>query len=165
MIGGTFVRVARPQVWPWAAGAAAAAAALAVMLRLRPRLRASATVGLGALAGAAALAAYVTFSTADAPDGRTAWGRVAVVAAFGTALAVALVRVGGVRRSHLAGVIGAAAAALCIGALGVFRHGAVVSSLPAGAARGLCAAAITLGVVALAASLIVDDPVHLKGAR
>lgn len=165
-IGGAFVRVARPTLWPWLAGALAAAAALAALLRLRPGLRRQAAVALGTIAGAAALVAFVSFSTADAPTGGAAWGRVVVVSAFAVALAGALVRVRGVRRSHLAGVIGAAAAALDLGALGVFRHGAVVASIPAGAARALCAVAVTAGVVALVTSLTVDAPILVpKGGR
>jgi hypothetical protein len=171
VLGGSFVRVTRPAAWPWLAGGAALGLLLAAALWLRPRLRVAGAVALGAAAGAAGLAAFVSFSAADAPSGGVAWGRVAVVAAFGAALAVALVRVRGVRRAHLAGIVGAAAAALDLGSLGVFRHGVVVSALPAVPTRALCALAVVAGVVALGASLAVHDdrrrrPVLVpKGAR
>jgi hypothetical protein len=164
-IAGTFVRVARPDPWPWVAGAAALVAAIGTVLRLRPRLRASAATALGAAAGAAALTAFVSFTTADATDGRVAWGQIAVAAAFGAALAAAFVRLHGVRRSHLAGVVGAGAAALSLGSLGVFRHGVVVSSLPAAGARALCALALTAGLAALATSLTVQDRTMRRAAR
>jgi hypothetical protein len=169
-LGGSFVRVSRPSGWPWLAGVVLLGLLLGGALRLRPRLRVRGAVALGCAAGAAGLVAFVAFSAADAPTGGVAWGRVAVVAAFGAGLAVALVRVRGVRRAHLAGIVGAAAAALDLGSLGVFRHGVVVSALPAVPTRALCALAIVAGVVALGASLSVHDDRHRsvlvpKGAR
>jgi hypothetical protein len=156
-LGGSFVRVARPDAWPWLAGALALGIVLGATLRLRPRLRVPGAVALGCAAGAAGLAAFVAFSAADAPTGGVAWGRVAVAAAVGAGLAVALIRVRGVRRAHLAGIVGAAAAALDLGSLGVFRHGVVVSALPAAPTRALCALAVVAGAVALGASLSVHD--------
>jgi hypothetical protein len=168
---GSFVRVSRPSSWPWLAAAVLLGVLLGAALRVRPRLRVPGAVALGCAAGAAGLVAFVAFSAADAPTGGVAWGRVAVVAAFGAGLTVALVRVQGIRRAHLAGVVGAAAAALDLGSLGVFRHGVVVSALPATPTRALCALAIVAGLVALGASLSVHDdrdrrPVLVpKGAR
>jgi hypothetical protein len=156
-IGGTFVRVDRPSPWGWLAGAALLVGAVGVVLRARPGLRGPAATALGAAAGAAALTAFVSFTTADATTGRVAWGQIAVAAAFGAALAVAFVRLHGARRSHLAGVVGAGAAALSLGSLGVFRHGVVVSSLPAAGARALCALALAAGVAALGTSLTVKE--------
>lgn len=156
-IAGTFVRVRRPALWPWLAGAAAAAAIVAAVLRLRPAARRPAAVVLGVAAAAAALVAFVSFATADATTGRISWAQIAVVAGLASAAAVALVRLQGARRSHLAGVLGAAAAALALSSLGVFRHGVVISSLPAGAARLLCATAVTGGAAALAASIAMTE--------
>lgn len=163
-LAGSFVRVARPAVWPWLAAAVLLGALLGGALRLRPGLRVPGAVALGCAAGAAGLVAFVAFSAADAPTGGVAWGRVAVVGAFGAGLAVALARVRGVRRAHLAGVVGAAAAALDLGSLGVFRHGVVVSALPAVPTRALCALAIVAGVVALGASLSVHDDRRRRAA-
>lgn len=162
---GTFVRVRRPSPWPWLAAAAGLAALLGIALRLRPSLRPLATVVLGVAAGAAALAAFVSFTTADATTGRIAWGQIVVVAMFAAGLAVAFARLHGARRSHLAGVVGAAAAALSIGSLGVFRHGVVVSSLPAAEARVLCALAFTAGIAALAASFTISEGPRAETAR
>jgi hypothetical protein len=164
-IDGTFVRVDRPSPWPWLAGVAALVCAVALVLRVRPRLRAPAATALGVAAGAAALTAFVSFTTADATTGRVAWGQIAVAAAFGAALAVAFVRLHGVRRSHLAGVVGAGAAALSLGSLGVFRHGVVVSSLPAAGARAFCALALAAGVAALCTSLTVREQGLRRAAR
>ncbi len=164
-IGGTFVRVGRPSPWPWVGGAVVLAAAIGLLLRARPRLRGPASTALGAAAGAAALTAFVSFTTADATTGRIAWGQIAVAAAFAAALAIAFTRLHGARRSHLAGVVGAGAAALSLGSLGVFRHGVVVSSLPAAGARTLCALAFTAGVAALASSLTVHESTFRRAAR
>lgn len=164
-IGGTFVRVGRPSPWPWLGGAVALLAAIGLLLRLRPRLRGQVATTLGAAAGAAALTAFVSFTTADATTGRVAWGQIAVAAAFAAALAVAFVRLHGARRSHLAGVVGAGAAALSLGSLGVFRHGVVVSSLPAAGARALCALALAAGVASLATSLTVKEHALRRTAR
>lgn len=164
-IGGAFVRVGRPSPWPWVAGAAVLAAAIGLLLRSRPALRGPAATALGGAAGAAALTAFVSFTTADATTGRIAWGQIAVAAAFAAGLAIAFARLHGARRSHLAGVVGAGAAALSLGSLGVFRHGVVVSSLPAVGARVLCALALIAGVAALATSLTVRETTLRRTAR
>lgn len=154
---GAFIRVPRPILWPWLAAVGVTAAALIALLRVRPALRRPATIVLGSVAAIAALVAFVSFTTADATTGRVAWAQIGVVAAFAAALAAALIRLRGVRRSHLAGVVGAASAAISLGSLGVFRHGVVISSLPAGAARTLCAVALTGGAAALVASITMVE--------
>jgi hypothetical protein len=50
----------------------------------------------------------------------------------------------------LAGLVGAAAAVASLGSLGVFRHGVIVSVLPAAASRAVCALAVAAGVACAA---------------
>ena len=144
-VGGTFVRYRRPSPWTWLAVAGLIVAAAVVATRLRPALRPPLALALGVLAGVAALTAFVTFGIADAPNGQAAWAQIGVGAALAAAVAVALVRLDGERRVVLAGLVGAAAAVASIGTLGVFRHGVVVSALPALASRGVCALAVATG--------------------
>jgi hypothetical protein len=58
------------------------------------------------------------------------------------------------RRSQLAGLLGAVAAALSLGSLGVFRHGVVVSLLSATASRTLLAVALFAGAAAAVTSFL-----------
>jgi hypothetical protein len=147
-LGGTFVRFRRPPLWPWLAGAAAAGLVVAVALRLRPVVRTPLATALGAVAGAAALTALVSFGWADAPNGRVAWVQIALGWALAGAVAAGFVRLRGERRTVLAGLVGAAAAVASIGSLGVFRHGVVVSLLPASLSRAVCAVAVVAGLAA-----------------
>jgi hypothetical protein len=151
-LGGSFVRYRRPSPWAWLVGVALAVAAAVAATRLLPDLRPRVAVALGVLAGAAALTAFVTFGIADAPNGQAAWAQIGLGVALAAAVAVALVRLHGERRVNLAGLVGAAAAAASLGSLGVFRHGVVVSALPADASRTVCAFAVAAGVASAAAA-------------
>ncbi len=145
-LGGSFVRYRRPSPWAWLAAAVAVVAAAVAAARLLPRLRSPLALALGVLAGGAALTAFVTFGIADAPSGQAAWVQIGLGFALAAAVAVALVRLDGERRLVLAGLVGAAAAVASLGSLGVFRHGVVVSVLPAAASRGVCALALAAGI-------------------
>jgi hypothetical protein len=147
-IGGAFVRYRRPSPWVWLGAAALVVASAVAAARLLPRLRTPLALGLGALAGVAALTAFVTFGIADAPNGRAAWVQLALGMVLAAVVAVALVRLDGERRVVLAGLVGAAAAVGNLGTLGVFRHGVVVSVLPGVASRAVCALAVAAGVAA-----------------
>ena len=100
-VGGTFVRYRRPSPWPWLAAAAAVVAAAVAAGRFLPSLRSSLALVLGALAGLAAVTAFVTSAS---PTLRTAGGMGAARAgiALAAAVAVALVRLDGERRVVLA---------------------------------------------------------------
>jgi hypothetical protein len=143
-IGGTFVRYARPAVWPWLLAVVAFAAAVALALRFHRRV----TTGLGSTAGLAALVSLIAFSAADAPSGSVAWLQIVLGAGLGTLALAALVRAREPRRSHLAGLLGAVAAAVSLGSLGAFRHGVVVSLLSANGSRTLLAVALVAGAAA-----------------
>jgi hypothetical protein len=148
-IAGTFVRYSRPTVWPWLAAALVFAGVVLAAVRLgRP-----VTTGLGAVAGAAALASLIAFSVADAPNGRVQWLDIVLGVGLGAVMYGLLVRSHCARRSTVAGVLGGAAAAVSLGSLGVFRHGVVISALPATACRALLETAFVCGVAAAATSL------------
>jgi hypothetical protein len=150
MIGGTFVRYERPALWPWFVAGVVFACAVAVAVRFHRRI----TTGLGTLAGLAALASLIAFAAADAPNGRVAWLQIALGVGLGLVVCAVLVRAGEPRRSQLAGLLGAIAAALSLGSLGAFRHGVVVSLLSATASRTLLALALFAGVAAAVTSFV-----------
>jgi hypothetical protein len=147
-IGGSFVRYSRPAVWPWLIASAAFAAAVVFAVRLRRRV----TLGLGTTAGLAALVSLIAFSAADAPNGRVAWLQIGLGVGLGVVVCVVLVRAREPRRSQLAGLLGAVAAALSLGSLGAFRHGVVVSLFSATASRALLALALVAGAAAAVTS-------------
>jgi hypothetical protein len=157
VIRGTFVRYARPSLWPWLAVAASTVVAALLTARRRPAWRRWLAIGLGAAGGVAAIVALATFGAADSPSGGVAWGGIALAAVVGGAAAVALVRLDGEGRIQLAGLVGLAAAATSIGSLGVFRHGVVISVLPAPVARVLCLTALAGGLAAGATGLLTDE--------
>jgi len=156
-IGGEFVRYRRPLLWPWLLGAAVLAAGVAIVVRGRPRVRGGVATVLGAVSGLAALAGLVSFDAADAPNGRVAWVQIVLGVGLAAVVYGALVRVRGVRRAHLGGIIGVAAAAVTIGALPVFQHGVVISLLPATISRALCVLAFAGGAVAAATSYLTEE--------
>jgi hypothetical protein len=147
-IGGTFVRYARPAIWPWALAAAVFTAAIAAAVHLHRRV----TIGLGTTAGLAALVSLIAFSAADAPTGRVAWLQIVLGIGLGVVVCSVLLRSHEPRRSQLAGLLGAVAAALSIGSLGAFRHGVVVSLLSATGSRALLALALVAGASAAVTS-------------
>jgi hypothetical protein len=145
-VGGEFVRYRRPSPWGWLAGAGALVGSVIAVTRFQPGSRAPLALALGIVAGLAALTAFVTFGVADAPNGQAAWVQIGLGIALAAAVAVALVRLDGERRLVLVGLVGAAAAAASLGSLGVFRHGVIVSVLPAAASRSVCALAVAAGI-------------------
>jgi hypothetical protein len=147
-IAGTFLRYPRPMLWPWFAGGVAFGVAVAAAVRLWRPL----TTTLGALAGLAALTSLIAFSAADAPNGRVAWLQIALGLGLGVVVCVVLVQAREPRRSQLAGLLGAIAAALSLGSLGVFRHGVVVSLVSAPASRALLAVTLLAGAAAAVTS-------------
>jgi hypothetical protein len=149
LIGGTFVRYARPPLWPWLVVAVAFAGLVAAALRLHRPV----TTLLGAVAGLAAVVSLVAFSVADAPNGQVAWVQIVLGVGLAVAMYALLVRSHGPRRSAVAGLLGGAAAAVSLGSLGVFRHGVVVSALPGTVSRALVELAFVCGVAAAATSL------------
>ncbi len=163
-IGGTFVRVARPALWPWLAGGIALAAGIYAVSRRRP-WHGALTVGLGVAGGFAALAAVTTFAVRAAPTGGVAWLQLASGIAVAVVLGGLLVYLRGRRRAHAAGVVGAVAAAVALSSLPVFWHGVVVSALPATGARLVCALALVCGLAAAALSFLPEFDEPAGGSR
>jgi hypothetical protein len=147
-IGGAFVRYSRPALWPWLIATAAFATAVVFAVRLHRRV----TIGLGTVAGLAALASLIAFSAADAPNGRVAWLQIGLGIGLGAVVCGVLVTAHEPRRSQLAGLLGAVAAALSLGSLGAFRHGVVVSLFSATGSRALLALALVAGTAAAVTS-------------
>jgi hypothetical protein len=156
-LGGTFVRYARPSIWPWVAGALVSGAALAAALRLRPRLRGRMTTALGSLAGLAALATLVTFGVADAPNGRVAWAQIVIGCVIGAIVAGALVRLGEHRRVQLAGLLGLASVVVSLGWLSAFWHGVIISLLSASATRLILIVGLVAGATAAVTSFTIEE--------
>ncbi len=157
-ITGTFVRVPGPDVGPWLLGAVAATVAILTVAVRRPRTRATLVLVLAIVAGLAALVAITAFAVRDAPTGGIEWFQLAGGAVVATVAVAVLVRANGARRTTVAGVIGALAAAAMLSSLPIFRHGVVISALPAGVARLACAAAVVGGICAAGLSFIADQP-------
>jgi FtsH-binding integral membrane protein len=154
-ISGSFVRVPRPALWPWA-GAALVVGLAAVAMHRRPHLRRTATVATGVLAGLAGLTAQTGFTLRDAPSGNVAWVIIAAVFVIAAIAGCSLALTHGVRRAYVAGMIGLSVAVVCLSWVGVFLHGVVVSALPATATRFICAIACAAGLIAVIGVVGVD---------
>jgi hypothetical protein len=161
VIAGTFFHVSPPSLLPWLLGGLAVAAAVAAAAVRRPGTRGVLALVLAVVAAAAALVAIGAFAFRDAPTGGIQWFQLAGGAVVAVAAAAVLVRTHGSRRTLAAGVIGALAAAAMLGSLPVFRHGVVISALPATVARLACAVALVGGVCAAAVSLAAEQPRRL----
>lgn len=148
-IAGRFVRHTRPALWPWALIAIVLAASAAVAARRRWAV----ATPLGGVAGAAAVTALAAFSVADAPNGRVAWTQLGLGLFLAAVMFVTLARTRGSRRTAVAGLLGAIAAAVSLGSIGVFRHGVVVSALPAELTRLLVEVALVWGAAAAVTSM------------
>ena len=126
---------------------------LAALTAVTIRLGRSVAIPLGSAAGAAAVSALAAFSVADAPNGRVAWTQLGLGLFLAVAMFFVLARSRGARRTTVAGLLGAVAAAVSLGSLHVFRHGVVVSALPATASRLLVEIALVAGASAALVSL------------
>jgi hypothetical protein len=165
-IEGTFIRVARPALWPWLLVAVAIVGGILVAIRRRSA-RGPLTIALGTVAGIAALVEVTTFAVRDAPSGGVAWLQIGTSGVIAIALAVLLVRLRGRGRVHAAGVVGAIAAAVSIESLPVYWHGNVISALPGSGVRAVCALALVCGVAAAVLSFLpdFDEPVRVRAPR
>ena len=150
---GELTREAKPPLWPWLLLGALPLAAAAVAVRRRRRLWAIAC-GLAALAGLGTIADLGGFATAGLPVSADRWLLLAIEVML-TVLAIAFLTR---PRARLVAVAAIAAFAVlqALSELAVFRHGVVVSALPASAVRA--AAALALGAGLGAAGLVFLAP-------
>jgi hypothetical protein len=162
-ISGTFFRVERPVLWPWAITTVALVAGIVALSRRRT-IRGALTVGLGVGSGLAALLLVTTFALRDSPSGGVAWLQLVGAVAVAGVLGVLLLRLRGRSRVHAAGIVGAVAAAVSLSSLSVFWHGVVISLLPGTATRQLCLLAVAGGVAAAVLSFLpdFDEPVRVR---
>jgi len=146
---GTFTRVARPPLWPWLVTGLLVAAAVAAFARMRPRRRAEEAAAVAAVAAVGALAASTAFATGDAIARPAEWLDVGAAALLALLAGAALLLRRRGLRTWAATVVGVVAAAIGLGSLSVFRHGVVISSLPASIARLATAVALVGGAAAV----------------
>ena len=160
-IGGTFTRVARPPLWPWLVTGVLVAAAVAAFARARPQRRAEEAAAVAAVAAVGALAASTAFATGDAIARPTEWLDVGASAMLALLAGAALLLRRRGLRTWAATIVGVVAAAIGLGSLSVFRHGVVISSLPASVAR----LATSIALVGGAAAVVLAVTSPQKGAR
>jgi hypothetical protein len=157
MLTGSFERARRPAVWTWIVGALAALALLAGVAVRMPEARGLAASVLAALAALAALSGSAGFAVGDAISRTGRWFEV------GAAGVLAIAAIGSLTirdrsvRGWVTTLVGAVAAALSLGTLGVFWHGVVISSLPPDVARLSTAVAVVAGLAAAVLSVAGDE--------
>jgi len=161
VIRGELTRAAEPPLWPWLVLAALPLVAAAVAVRKRNWLWAAAT-GLAALAGFATLADLGGFAAGGLSVSTDRWLLLAVEVGL---ILVALGCLLGPRTRLIAVAALAAFAVLqALSELAVFRHGVVVSGLPAQAVRAGAAIALGAGIGAAALVFLVPAPETRKTA-
>jgi hypothetical protein len=154
---GTFTRVARPPLWPWVVAMLAAAGAVAVLAHELPARRPETAVAVAALAAAGALAASTAFATGDAIAKRTEWIEAVSAGVLALAALGALLARDRTWRTWAAMIVGVVAASLGLGSLSVFRHGVVISSLPASVTRLATAVALVGGASAVVLAVLAPS--------
>ncbi len=159
---GTFTRVAPPPLWPWLAAGLVAVVALVALARAAPRRRPATASAFAAVGAIGALAATTAFATGDAITKGEQWIEVASAGLLAVLAAAALLFGNRSLRTWTAMVVGVVASALALGSLGVFRHGVVVSSLPAPVARLATAVALFGGAAAVVLAVLTPTK---KGVR
>ena len=154
-IRGELTRALKPALWPWLVLAALPLVAAMLAVRRRRRLSAAAT-GLAALAGLATLADLGGFATGGLSVSTDRWFLLAVEVAFTVVLlwSLAWPRV----RLIAIATLAAFAVLQALSELAVFRHGVVVSGLPADAVRAAAALALGAGIAAAALVFLVPTP-------
>jgi hypothetical protein len=152
LIRGEMTRSAAPLFWPWLVLAAVPLLAAVIAARRCRWLWAAAT-GLAALAGLATLADLGGFATGGLSVSTDRWLLLAVEVAL-TVVALGLLAR---PRTRLVAVAALAAFAVlqALSELAVFRHGVVVSGLPAEAVRAAAALAPGAGIGAAALVFVV----------
>jgi hypothetical protein len=154
-IRGQLTKADTPQLWPWLLLGALPLLATALAVRRRRWLWATAT-GLAAVAGFATLANLGGFAFGGLPMSSDRW----VLLAAEVVLSLVAIGVLGMPRARLVAVAALAAFAVlqALSELSVFRHGIVVSGLPATAVRAAAAIALGAGIGAAALVFLAPTP-------
>ena len=154
-VAGELTRVSRPPLWPWLLLGALPLVAAVVAARRRRWLWAGAC-GLAALAGLGTLADLGGFAAGGLSVSADRWLLLAVEVALTVAAIVLLTR----PRARLIAVAAIAAFAVlqALSEVAVFRHGVVVSALPASAVRAAAALALGAGLGAAGLVFLVPHP-------
>jgi hypothetical protein len=154
---GTMTRVGRPPLWPWLLAMAAAAGLVFALAHRLPKRRPETAAAIAGVAALGALAASTAFATGDAIAKRSEWieaGSAAILAVLALAALLAHDRSW---RTWAAMIVGVVAASLGLGSLSVFRHGVVISSLPAPITRLATAVALVGGASALVIAVLAPS--------
>jgi hypothetical protein len=154
-IRGELTRAAKPPLWPWLVLGAVPLLAAAAAFSRRRWLWVGATA-LAAVAGLATLADLGGFATAGLSVSTDRWLMLSVEVALTVVALGFLAR----PRTRLVAVAALAAFAVLqsLSELAVFRHGVVVSGLPADAVRAAAALALGAGIGAAALVFLVPTP-------
>jgi hypothetical protein len=152
-LNGTFVRVAQPYWWLWGAAALVLGSLIAAIAWRVPRSRPRLVVVVAALAAVGALASASSFALADEISGSSEWIEVAAVGLLVALAIFAIVRRREAWRVWIGAAIGIVCMTFSLGAIGVFAHGYVISTLPATLAR-ICVLLAVVGGAATAALAI-----------
>jgi hypothetical protein len=164
-LSGTFVRAAQPPLWLWVVPTVLVAAALLVVARRSSGRRSTIAAVLAICAALAGLTASAGFATGTSVTSGARWIEVGAAAILAL-VAIAVVVFGPEsRRGMVAAFVGAIAALMSVGSLGVFRHGVVLSSLPADATRLATATAVAGGLVALAVGFTAPEAARATRRR
>ena len=151
-VRGELTRAATPSLWPWILLGVLPLIAAVIAARRRKWLWAAA-IGLASVAGLATLANLGGFATGGLSVSTDRWLLLAVEVALTVVALAALTR----PRARLVPVAALAAFAVLqsLSELAVFRHGIVVSGLPASAVRTAAALALGAGLAAGALAFLV----------
>jgi hypothetical protein len=133
-------------------------AAVAALARALPARRPETAAAVAAIAAAGALTASTAFATGDTIARRTQWVEAASAAVLALFAAVALLRHDRSLRTWAAMVVGVVAMSLGLGSLSVFRHGVVISSLPASFTRLATLVALVGGASAVVIAVLAPSP-------
>jgi hypothetical protein len=158
-VAGELTKASTPPLWPWLLLGALPLAAAAVAVRQKRWFWAGAC-GLAALAGFGTLANLGGFASGGLSVSADRWVLLAIEVMLVVIAIVALLR----RRARLVAIAALAAFAVLqsLSELAVFRHGIVVSGLPASAVRAAGALALGAGLGAAALVFLAPAPAGRK---
>jgi hypothetical protein len=158
-IRGWYERVTQPRWWAWFAAIIVAGCMLQFVVQRVPNRRGQVAAVMATLSAVAAIVSGVAFAAPDVIDPLGAWIQVGATAALTLIGAAAFfVRSYSIQR-WAAAFVGIGVFCIGLSALGVFWHGVVISSLPAGGVRLSTAVAVVGGASAAMLGAVADDQI------